>query len=112
MKRFSILFISAIAAWGIATPVPAQPRTIGDRQANLVVGITPYNLVTASYQGQFTEQGIPSGSKFITATRLNQIDAKDLVQSAIAAGRLSEATGGDREYLYRVNSILVHLSRT
>ena len=105
MKRFSTLFIlSAVAAWGIATPLLAQPRTIAE--------ITPYDLVTASYQGQFTEQGVPSGSRFITATRLNQIGAEDLVQSAIEAGRLSETTLSDRRYLYRINSILVHLSRT
>lgn len=111
MKRFSIFILSAVAAWGIATPLPAQPRTISDRQISLVE-ITPYDLVTAAYQGQFVEQGIPSGSRFLTATRLNQIDAEDLVQGAIDAGRLSEAIGGDRGYLYRVNSTLVHLSRT
>ena len=113
MKRFSISILSAVAAWGIATPLLAQPRTISDRQAALAtVEITPYDLVTAAYQGQFVEQGIPSGSRLLTATRLNQIDAKDLVQSAIDVGRLSEATAGDRGYLNRVNSTLVHLSRT
>ena len=111
MKRFSIVVISLMAVW-VATPVPAQPQEISDRQADVVDRITPYDLVTASYQGQFTAQGIPSGSRLITATRLNQIEAEDLVRSAISAGRLSEATLSDRSYLYRVDSTLVHLSRT
>ena len=118
MKRFSIVAISLMAAW-VATPVPAQPCEIGDLQVDAVSEITdkvsritPYDLVTASYQGQFTAQGIPSGGRLITATRLNQIEAEDLVRGAISAGRLSEAALSDRSYLYRVNSTLVHLSRT
>ena len=116
MKRLSIFATALMAVW-VANPASAQPREIKNRsvevvsQNNTVDKITPYDLVTASYQGQFTDRGIPSGSKLITATRLNQIQAEDLVRGAISTGRLSEATLSDRSYLSRVNSMLVHLSR-
>ncbi len=72
----------------------------------IVTSITPFNLVTASYQGRFTNQGIPSFSAFLSAIRSNRIEAKDLVQSAISAGRLSEETLNDTQYLNSVDVLL------
>ena len=113
MKHFSTIALSIIAAWGFATPLLAQSNDAKDTQIEQQVNqISPYELVTASYQGRFVDSGIPSGSRFITATRLHQIDAQDLVQTAISAGRLSEAALEDRSYLSRVDSIIIHLSRT
>lgn len=112
MKRFSLLAISVITAWGFSTPLSAQSKAIDSQQIDRVAEISPYDLVTASYQGRFIEQGIPSGSKLITATHINQIDAEDLVKGAISAGKLSEATLEDRGYLYRVELIIDHLSRS
>ena len=113
MKRFSIIAISAIATWGLAIPLSAQSVVaLNAQEMSQTNEITPYGLVMAGYQGQLSKQGIPSGSRFITATRLNKIEAEDLVQSAIAAGRLSETTLNDRSYLYRVEMIVKHLART
>ncbi len=72
----------------------------------IVSPITPFNLVTGSYQGRFTNHGIPSYSAFLSAIRSNRIEAKDLVQSAISAGRLSEDTLNNTEYLNSVDALL------
>lgn len=109
MKYFSITL--SIIATLVATPLLAQESEVTNINQQ-VDRISPYELVTASYQGRYVDAGIPSGSRFITATRLNLVDAEDLVQTAISAGRLSEATLEDRSYLSRVNSIIIHLSRS
>ncbi|MDJ0742894.1 MAG: hypothetical protein QNJ32_05975 [Xenococcaceae cyanobacterium MO_167.B27] len=76
-----------------------------------IVEITPFNLVTGSYQGMFKYQGIPSSASFITAILANRIDAEDLVRSAIAKGRLSEDTLNDTSYLNRVESLMNGLDK-
>ncbi len=67
--------------------------------------------MTASYQGRFIDQGIPSSGRFISAVRSKKIHAKDLVQTAISAGRLSEATLNDKTYLHHVKSIMNNLDK-
>ena len=112
MKRFSIIAISMIAALGISSPLLAQEKiSTSSQEARNIVEITPYNLVTASYQGRFVDQGIPSGGRFIAAIKANQIQAKDLVQIAISKGRLSESTLNDRSYLRHVKSIMNNLDK-
>ena len=53
-----------------------------------IVNITPFNLVSSAYQGQFTNFDIPSHLEFLTAVQTNKIDSKILVKSAIESGRL------------------------
>ena len=112
MKRFSIIAISMIAALGISSPLLAQEEvTINSQEARNIVEINPYNLVTASYQGRFVDQGIPSGARFIAAVKANQIQAQDLVKTAISKGRLSESTLNDQSYLRHVKSIMNNLDK-
>ncbi|MDJ0687191.1 MAG: hypothetical protein QNJ41_01660 [Xenococcaceae cyanobacterium MO_188.B32] len=71
-----------------------------------MVEITPFNLVTKSYQGYFADQGLPSHSALLTEVKRGRIKAEDLVEAAIDQGRLSSVTLNDEAYL---NSVEAHL---
>ena len=109
MKRLFIIAISAISAMGIALSASAQTKvSINSHNAREVREISPYDLVTASYQGRFTDYDIPAASGFIAAVRANKIKAKDLVEVAIAQRRLSSETLNDKAYLSHVRSMMEH----
>lgn len=112
MKRFSLITLSAIATLGWASPSFAQSQvTINTQNPRPIVEITPYDLVTASYQGRFLAQGIPAASRFTTAVRNNKITSKDLVKTAIATGRLPETTINDQSYLRQVSNMIDNFHR-
>lgn len=71
--------------------------------------IKPFNLVHRAYSGHFSEQGIPGFQGLVTAYESGQLDAEDLVQTAIDQGRLSPDTLEDQGYLHTVRSQLQHL---
>ena len=95
----------------LAANPPEFISTSGLINEPIATPITPFNLVTGSYQGRFINQGIPSFSVFRSAIRSNRIEAKDLVQSGISAGRLSEDTLNDSEYLNSVDVLLDALDK-
>ncbi len=112
MKRSLIIAISIMSSIGIASPILAQTRvSINSEMAAQVIKINPYDLVTAGYQGRFSNQGIPSAGRFTSAVRSNQIKAKDLVKVAISQRRLSAEALEDRAYLSHVQSILDGLDK-
>ena len=110
MKRLLIITLSIISSTTLAIPVLAQPRvTINTEEARRIVEITPYDLVTSSYQGRFRDRGIPAAGGFISAINSNRIKAQDLVKVAIAEGRLSESTLKNKAYLHNVRSLMKNL---
>lgn len=112
MKRFLIIALPIIASIPFASPLLAQSRiTTNSQMAREFVEISPYDLVTGSYQGRFKARGIPSAGRFIHAVRANKIGAKDLVEVAIAERRLTEETLNDTSYLNHVESILNNLDK-
>ena len=113
MKRLLISTVSALAFSSLVAPAFASEIAAANRNtASNINEITPFNLVSASYQGRFANQGIPSYHAFLSAIRSNRIEAEDLVQSAITAGRLSEDTLKDTEYLNSVDSFLDNLDKS
>jgi hypothetical protein len=68
--------------------------------------LTPFNLVSLAYQGEFRTQGIPGFSSFQSGTSSKKITAKDLVKAAIDTDRLSPDTQTDRGYLNAVEQQL------
>ncbi len=111
MRRSSVLALSIMLALGSASSLMAKEVTINTEEARKIVEITPYDLVTASYQGRFTDDGIPSGGRFFGAVRANKIQAEDLVETAIARGRLPQNAIEDRSYLRNVRFILDNLDK-
>lgn len=112
MKRLLIYSIITFASLGLVSPVLAQSRTAIDSELSREVNkISPFDLVTGSYQGRFVNEGIPSGGRFTAAVHANKIHAEDLVQSAIAKGRLTENSLEDRSYISSVEFFLDNLDK-
>nr|RMF21435.1 MAG: hypothetical protein D6756_12500 [Cyanobacteria bacterium J083] len=98
MKRLFIGSISALALSLISLPSLAGDVAATSQYSGKIYEVTPFNLVTHGYQGYFKEQGIPSNGAFLTAVRWGKIDEIDLIESAIAKGRLSPETINDEGY--------------
>ena len=111
MKRLVIVSLSALALSLVAGDAFANEISAIERNVTRsIVEITPFNLVTSSYQGYFADRGIPSNAAFLTAVSRGKVTAKDLVEKAIAKGRLAPDTINDRAYLRNVSSHLSNLN--
>ncbi len=108
MKRTILVSLSALTLSLLAAPAFAEKVATNSKvSTNKIVEISPFNLVRRGYQGYFTNQGIPSNGAFARAVHTGRVSAEDLVQGAIAQGRLSPETINDRAYL---NSVESHLN--
>ena len=107
MKRQVLVGLSTLALSLVALPSFANETVaINPKSLSNVNQITPFSLVTRSYQGSFRNQGIPSGGVFKQQALSGRISPEDLVNVAIANGRLSPETINDRGYLHSVASFL------
>ncbi len=116
MKRLVISTLSLLTLSSLAAPAFAGEISFKKSNRNVIAAniiskrqtkdITPFNLVTRSYQGSFANQGIPSNAAFTRAVSTGKITASDLVESAIANDRLNPETLNDAEYIYNVQSYL------
>jgi hypothetical protein len=79
-------------------------------QNQTVKNITPFNLVSLAYRGEFKNQGVSGYNSLLTAVRFNEISGKDLVKHGIDTGRLSPDTINDSGYINAVDSQLKKLS--
>lgn len=112
MKRQILIGLSTIALSLVSAPAFASEiAAVNQQSVNIVNQITPFNLVTRSIQGSFLSQGIPSGGAFNAAVRRGRVTSEDLVNVAIAQGRLAPETINDRRYLSHVDSFLDNLDR-
>ena len=106
MKTSILISLSALTFSLVSAPVLAQSIASRHVSTGSVVEITPFNLVTKSYQGYFADQGIPGHSALLTEVKRGRITAEDLVEAAIDQGRLTSGTLNDEAYL---NSVEAHL---
>ena len=121
MKRLVISTLSLLALSSFVAPAFAGEISFKKSNRNIIAAstvsqiqakdITPFNLVTNSYQGLFRNQGIPSGGAFLSQVRTDKIEAEDLVQVAIASNRLNQEALGDGKYLNHVESLLDNLDK-
>ncbi|MDJ0595441.1 MAG: hypothetical protein QNJ72_36565 [Pleurocapsa sp. MO_226.B13] len=110
MKRSVLVGLSALTFSLVAAPVFAgEIAAVNRNSTGNVREITPVDLVTRSYQGSFQNQGIPSYGTFVKSVSIGRITAEDLVQSAIASGRLSSETINNQAYISSVKSQLRNL---
>lgn len=72
----------------------------------LAAEVTPQNLVFQGYQGRLSGEGIPGYASFRQAVFLGKVDAKTLVESAIAQGKLDSRMANNESYLDRVENAL------
>ena len=109
MKRI-LVSLSALTLSLISNPVLTQEiAAVNQRSIVNNLEITPFNLVMSSYQGSFSNQDIPSYRSFTAAVQSGRITANDLVEQAIASGRLNPETINDQAYLNHVQSHLTRL---
>ncbi len=102
------LLIASLSTLVLATAAPSYGNEIAidssNSNANLVE-INPFNLVQRGYQGSFKTE-IPSNAAFLAAVNSGKIKARDLVETAIASGRLSQDKLNDTSYLRAVQTQL------
>ena len=111
MKRALFTTISALALTLTTVPPFASEiaaANIESRQNN-IIEITSFNLVRRGYQGAFIDKGIPSNGAFVRGVHTGRVTAENLVETAIAEGRLAPETINDRAYLRNVTAHLRNL---
>jgi hypothetical protein len=116
MKRIALVGLSILAlSLAATTSVKAETRTETLAMSTTAIvnnpavktQLTPFNLVSLAYQGEYRMQGIPGFTAFQSATSDKTITAKDLIKVAIAANQLTPDTQTDRAYL---NAVELQLS--
>lgn len=68
--------------------------------------ITPFNLAHLARQGYFQRLGISSYSALCAAVEARRVQAKDIVNAAIAHNRLSSEMLNNRSYLKRLEVLI------
>ena len=107
MKTSILISLSALTLSLVAVPTLANEiSAINRTSTGSIVEITPFNLVYNGYQGYFIDQGIPGYAVFTSAINTGEVNAKTLVEKAIAKGRLAPETIDDRSYLNSVTDLL------
>jgi len=115
MKRFILASLTALSLSSTNIGiVKAEPMALNPYNYNqtYVTAITPFELVSTARTGQFTNQGIPSYSAFITAYVEGKVTAEDLIQAAIQTKRLPAEIVNDTGYLNNVKSLLQSIDKT
>ena len=114
MERLLLATIGTIliATTG-ATPALAKKAAVNSNvtQNQVVKNITPFNLVSLAYRGQFKNQGVGGYHSLLTAVRFGEVSGKDLVKHGIDSGRLSPETINNSGYIQAVEYQLQDLSR-
>ncbi|MBD2462683.1 hypothetical protein H6G89_16710 [Oscillatoria sp. FACHB-1407] len=100
-----LLLCAAPAAYAQTTVVPATSTV-------KATSITPFDLVSLSYQGFLEDEGIPKFNRLIFGYRSGRVTAEDLVRAAINTNRLAPETISDRRYLAAVSQQLDSLYNT
>lgn len=108
MNRFLLIGLTTLAFTTIVPSVSQanpiyNPNTISRAS---VRQIAPSNLVIMARRGQLKTQGIPGSIQLTSEYVLGRIDAKKIVQAAIAAHLLPTDAVQDSNYLNAVASQL------
>ncbi len=113
MKRIALVSLSILclslaattsAIAGTRTEHTSMTAAINNNTAN--TQLTPFELVSLAYQGEYRMQGIPGFGSFQSATSSKEITAKDLIKAAIDANQLTPDIQTDRSYLNAVEQQL------
>jgi hypothetical protein len=112
MKRLIAAVLSTLVIAGSPSAVKAQSNSVDSSASNLVTlsnvdsQLTPVDLAFFAYRGYLKDQGIPSGQLLAAELEAGNVSAKDIVQAAIKAHRLSEQMLTDPGYLNSLESAL------
>jgi hypothetical protein len=117
MKRLITVGLSAMLLF-TATVNPAQAQSRHEKMSDVNQTLqnstsrqlTPFHLVSLSYQGYLKNQNIPSYGAFISEYHQMNIHGKDLVEAGIKANLLPAGTLSNQEYVHSVDSQLLAFS--
>ncbi|MGB3639177.1 MAG: hypothetical protein WBA39_16615 [Rivularia sp. (in: cyanobacteria)] len=114
MERLLLATFGTILIATTATPnVMASQTAVNSNvvQNQVQKNISPFNLVSLAYQGEFKNQGVSGYHSLLTAITFGEISGKHLVQIGIDTGRLSAETINDSGYISSVDSQLQKLPK-
>ncbi|MGI0494563.1 hypothetical protein ACN4EG_22490 [Alkalinema pantanalense CENA528] len=109
------LAVIALTAFAI---VPVQAQTRVDYQLGMLNvpsssmsngQLNPADVASLAYQGLLKDQGIPSYAALSNAYSGGSLTAKDVINAAIAAQRISSSALQDSAFVSAVDSQLGHL---
>jgi|GEM_PF-1386722 len=125
MKRIALSFITAsLAAVSLAPVAEAMPmnrpmesqdgygvdsQDSYDMEYREEYGLDAFDLTYFAYQGNLENQGIPGYLELITSINAGQVEAEDLIEAAVDAGRLSTSAMDDETFEQEVETILESL---
>jgi hypothetical protein len=113
MKRFAIFGLSVLClSLAATTSVKAETR-VEHLSASTAISsnaadtrLSPFELISNAYQGEYRLQGIPGFGSFQSAYISKTVTAKSLVKAAIDAEQLAPDTQVDQDYLNTVELLL------
>jgi hypothetical protein len=98
-----LLMSAAIAPAAKAQMMPQNRRTqIYIIDTPETRRVSAFNLVSQAFRGEFSEYGVPSYAVFLSDYRSGQLDAEEVVRSAVAADWLSPWALNDQDYISAV----------
>ena len=98
----SVVLLSAVAP-AVLAESPGLNQSMEPSTSSSEYQLEPFDLVSMAYQGFFKNQGIPSAQSLIVSYRTGDINAKDLVSSAVRANRLPTRFLADDDYVTAVD---------
>ncbi len=98
----SLFLILGVTPVALAEATPTPEKVDQNSQYNSVRDTEAFNLVSSGYRGDLKEQGIPAYAQFEQAYIAGNLDAETLVNSAIAAGKLSSEAIEDEAFIHAI----------
>ncbi|MBF2068004.1 MAG: hypothetical protein IGS39_26845 [Calothrix sp. C42_A2020_038] len=117
MKRLIAVSISVFILFAANNPANAQTRHGKEVSVSPTVQqntssrrLTPFHLVSLSYQGYLKNQGIPSYGSFVSEYHQSYFDARELVKAGIRANLLPADALTNQAYINAVSCELLAFS--
>ena len=110
MKRFLVGSAVTVIFAALSPAAFASEMVAASHARDSSDHIKPFNLVYGAYQGQFSNEGIPSSRLLVNEYERGRINAQDLIDAGIAKGRLPSEMEQNRRYRRLVKSQLQGLS--
>ncbi|HIK31931.1 MAG TPA: hypothetical protein IGS17_18150 [Oscillatoriales cyanobacterium M59_W2019_021] len=120
MKRWMLTGGCALFVAVAATVAVPKADAMAVNSTPVIYQTTPFDLAYLAYRGELEAYGIPGYDHLLSALRSGRIDAEEIVDRAVAAGRVSADTAGDtpsgsrlrdRQYVAALEGMLEDLLR-
>lgn len=100
----SVLLLSTVASPAVLAQTNIRYPVVNNQDSRYL--ISPFDIVSMAYQGFFERQGVPSATGLINAYTSGDVEAKDVVYSAVQTNRLPARVLNNEDYINAVDSQL------